>query len=97
MATPKILNVFIGTDGRIRPILRALLYASLAFWLLSADWLLGPVIGRVAKALHVSGLSAGAIAFYETINLLTALLLTWLFGRYEGLAILRHPAVEQGR
>jgi len=84
MATPKILNVFIGTDGRMRPIVRALLYASLAFWLLSPDWVLGPVLGRVAKALHVSGLSASTVAFYETINLLTALLLTWLFGRYEG-------------
>jgi hypothetical protein len=37
--------------------------------------------------LNLSGLSAGRIAFYETVNLLTALLLTWIFGRFEGRSV----------
>jgi hypothetical protein len=68
----------------LRPIFRALIYAALAFWLLSADEFLGPPIRRVATALDATTLSPGTGTFYETINLLTALLLTWLFGLYEG-------------
>jgi predicted MFS family arabinose efflux permease len=78
-----IRNLFFGTDQQLRPIVCALLYAVLAFWLLSADWVLGPVLERVANALHVRGLSPGTVAFFETINLATALLLTWTFARYE--------------
>ena len=73
-----------GADGKLRPLLRALIYAALAFWVLSADEFLGPTIRRAATALHASGLSPGTEAFYETINLLTALVLTWVFGLYEG-------------
>jgi hypothetical protein len=80
----KFSDAFFGSDGRLRPMVRALLYSALAFWLLSADWLLGPVLDKAASMLHLDGLSAGALAFYETISLLTALLLTWLFGWYEG-------------
>jgi membrane protease YdiL (CAAX protease family) len=79
-----ISRVFLGTDGSLRPIIRALIYAALAFWALSADWFLGPVLQRAANALGVSGLSAGTVAFYETVNLVTALLLTWIFARVEG-------------
>jgi len=64
--------------------LRALIYAALAFWLLSADEFLGPPIRRAAAALHATALSPRTGAFYETINLLTALILTGLFGLYEG-------------
>jgi membrane protease YdiL (CAAX protease family) len=78
-----ISNLFVGTDRRLRPIVCALLYAALAFWLLSADWILGPVLERVASALRVRGLSPGTVAFFETVNLATALLLTWIFARYE--------------
>ena len=78
-----IRNLFLGSDQRLRPIVRALLYAALAFWLLSADWVLGPVLERVANALNLRGLSPGTVAFFETINLATALLLTWVFARYE--------------
>ena len=78
-----ISNLFVGTDRRLRPIVCALSYAALAFWLLSADWVLGPVLERVASALRVRGLSPGTVVFFETINLLTALLLTWIFARYE--------------
>ena len=78
-----ISNLFVGTDRRLRSIVRALLYAALAFRLLSADWVLGPMLERVASALRVRGLSPGTVAFFETINLSTALLLTWIFARYE--------------
>lgn len=80
----KISEVFFGADGKLRPIFRALLYATLAFWLLSADWVLGPVLQRTAASLGLTGLSPGRDAFYETVNLLTALLLTWGFALYEG-------------
>jgi hypothetical protein len=78
-----ISKLFVGTDRRLRPIVCALLYAALAFWLLSADWVLGPVLERVASALRVRGLSPGTVVFFETVNLVTALLLTWIFARYE--------------
>lgn len=77
-------RALIGDDGKLRPLLRALIYACLAFWLLSADEFLGPPLRRAASALHATGLTPGAETFYETINLLTALLITWIFGLYEG-------------
>ncbi|HZT02818.1 MAG TPA: CPBP family intramembrane glutamic endopeptidase [Steroidobacteraceae bacterium] len=84
MTKPRLSLLLVGDDGKLRPIFRALIYAALAFWLLSADEFLGTPIRRAATALHATALSAGTDAFYETINLLTALLLTWLFGLYEG-------------
>lgn len=83
MAT-KIERLFFGSDGLLRPIFRALIYAVLAFWLLSADEFLGPTLERAAGALGATGLSPARDSFYESINLLTALLLTSLFGLYEG-------------
>lgn len=80
----KRLDVFLGSDEKLRPIFRALIYAALAFWLLSADWYLGPPLERTAAAMHLTGLSPGRDAFYETINLLTALVLTLGFALYEG-------------
>ena len=84
MQTRKLSRAVLGADGRLRPLFRALIYAALAFWLLSADGFLGPPLRRAAAALHATSLSPGTDAFYETINLLTALLLTWTFGLYEG-------------
>ncbi len=80
----RVFQVFIGVDGKLRPILRALIYALLAFWLLSADQFLGPPLEHLATALHATGLSPARETYYEAINLLTALLLTWIFGLYEG-------------
>jgi CAAX protease family protein len=77
-------DFFIGADGKLRAIFRALLYSVLAFWLFSADEVMGPGLEWATKRLHVSGISAGTVAFFETINLATALLLTWIFARYEG-------------
>lgn len=84
MQTGKLSFAVLGDDGKLRPVFRALIYAALAFWLLSADEFLGPPVRRAATALHATSLSPGTEAFYETINLLTALLLTLAFGRYEG-------------
>lgn len=80
----RISRALIGADGKLRPIIRALIYSALAFWLLSADEFLGPALRRAATALHATGLSPGREAFYEAINLLTAVLLTWILGLYEG-------------
>lgn len=84
MVRGSISGFLLGSDRRLRPLLRALLYAVLAFWALSADEFLGPPLQRAATALHASGLSAGRVTFFAAVNLLTALLLTWVFGRYEG-------------
>jgi uncharacterized protein len=78
-----VLNLIVGPDHRLRPMVCALLYAALAFWLLSADFVLGPVLERAANALHLRGLSPGAVAFSESASLAAALLLTWIFARYE--------------
>jgi CAAX protease family protein len=78
------MSLVVGADAKVRPLIRALIYAALAFWLLSADEFLGPPISRLATALHATDLSPRTVVFYETINLLTALVLTWLFGWYEG-------------
>ena len=59
----KILDVFLDPDRMLRPIFRALLYATLAFWLLSADWVLGPALQRTAISLGLTGLSPGRDAF----------------------------------
>jgi len=84
MAPRRLARILIGPDGRLRPILRALLYALLAFWVLSSDAFLGPPLERAASALHATGLFPARVTFFASVNLLTALLLTFLFGRYEG-------------
>jgi membrane protease YdiL (CAAX protease family) len=84
VALDKSSRVLIDNDGKLRPIIRALIYSALAFWLLSADQFLGPPLERLATTLHAIGLSPARETYYESINLLTALLLTWTFGLYEG-------------
>jgi uncharacterized protein len=83
MGSGVIPSVSKAAQGRMRAFACALLYSALAFGLLSSDWLLGPLLRPLAKALHVGGLDAGTVAFYETVNLVTALLLTALFAWYE--------------
>ena len=83
MALGKVSGVVIGTDGKLRPLVRALIYSALSFWLLSSDGFLGPLVERLATALHATGLSPASVTYYESISLLTALLLTWIFGLYE--------------
>lgn len=84
MALDQVSRIVIGKDGKLRPIVRALIYSILAFWVLSGDEFLGPPIERLARKLQATGLSAAGVAYYESINLLTALLLTWILGLYEG-------------
>jgi hypothetical protein len=84
MQSRKLSLTVLGDDGKLRPLFRALIYAAFAFWLLSADGPLGAPLGRAATALHAASLSPAMEAFYETISLLTALLLTWALGLYEG-------------
>ena len=81
MSSAAHARVFTGTQGRVRSLVCALLYAALAFWLLSADGLAGPVLRPLASALHVGGLDPGTVALYETANLVTALVLTALYRR----------------
>jgi membrane protease YdiL (CAAX protease family) len=76
-------NASAAADGRLRSFICALLYAVLAFWLLSGDGLLGPVLDRLGGWLQLSGMSAGRITYFEVVNLATALLLTWIFAMYE--------------
>jgi hypothetical protein len=70
MTDTRISRALRGADGRLHPIIRALMYTALAFWLLSADEFLGPPLRRAATALHATGLSPARDAFYETINLI---------------------------
>jgi uncharacterized protein len=80
-ATPTISA---ATEGRVRALLCALLYSALAFWLFTSSGLLGPVLRPLASALHAGdGLNARTVAFFEAVNLVTALLLTALFAWYE--------------
>ena len=73
----------VGTGDRLRAFICALIYSALAFWLLSSDLLLGRVLGPLASALGVGDLNARTVAFYEAVNLVTALLLTAIFAAYE--------------
>ena len=84
MPLDRVSRVVLGTDGKLRPLVRALIYSTLAFWLLSADEFLGPLLARLATALHATGLSPASVTYYESINLLTTMRLTWIFGLYEG-------------
>ncbi|HVA33897.1 MAG TPA: CPBP family intramembrane glutamic endopeptidase [Candidatus Baltobacteraceae bacterium] len=78
-----IVRAFVGSDRKLRPIWRAVLFFVLGNFAL--PMLLATPVSAVAKALHVGDeLSAGSIAFYEGLLLAIALLLTWLFGMYEG-------------
>lgn len=83
MSRSAILNAFAATNGRVRALVCALLYSALAFWLFTSGWLLGPVLRPLASALHLGRLDAPTIAFYEAVNLGTALLLTAIFAWYE--------------
>jgi membrane protease YdiL (CAAX protease family) len=74
---------FIGTDRKLRPLWRALLFFVLGNFAL--PWALAQPFGALANLLHIGAeLSAGSVAFYEGMLLVIALFLTWAFGLYEG-------------
>jgi hypothetical protein len=56
----RISRVLIDSDGKLRPIVRALIYSTLAFWLFSSDAFLGPPLERLATELGATGLSPAA-------------------------------------
>ena len=74
--------MLLGSDGKLRPLWRVLLFFALG------NYVLPKVLERpttaLALALHVRmDLSAGTVAFYEAMTLVIALFLTWIFGLYE--------------
>lgn len=74
---------FLGTDRKLRPLWRALLFFVLGNYALPLA--LAQPFGALAGALHIGEeLSAGSVAFYEAMLLVIALFLTWVFARYEG-------------
>lgn len=77
-----VASTFIGTDRKLRPIWRALLFFALGTYVLPP--LLARPVDFLANALHVQmTFSAATVAFYEVSLLLIALFLTWVFGLYE--------------
>ena len=75
-------TVFVGPDGKLRPIWRAAIYYGVG------TYAVFPVLDRAfaffAGALHLApGLSAGNIGFGELRNLFDALILTGAFALYE--------------
>jgi hypothetical protein len=69
VALDKISRVLIENDGKLRPIVRALIYSALAFRLFSADEFLGPPLEHLATALHATGLSPGYHAAFDYMQL----------------------------
>jgi membrane protease YdiL (CAAX protease family) len=75
-------QAFIGSDGKLRPIWRAVIYYTLGTWLVFP--LLDSLFALIAGSLHLgSGLTAGTILFGELRNFFDALILTGAFALYE--------------
>lgn len=73
---------FIVSEGRLRPIWRALLFLILVMLVL--PWLLNPLLGRLWDAMHLEEtLNAAATAFGEATLFITTLIATAIFARYE--------------
>ena len=76
-------RLFLDDSGKLRPLLRAVLFFVLGNFV--APLALAQPFGALANALHIGQeLSAGSVAFYEGMLFIIALLLTWIFGWYEG-------------
>ena len=77
-----IIRIFVGADGRLQPIWRAILFVVASYFVLSPilDW----AFSRVAEWLNIRpALSPGAVAFSELENFLIALICTAAFAAYE--------------
>src|SRR5205085_5147991 len=77
-----IKHIFVGADGKLRPIWRAALFVigSIVIQTPFLDWL----FARAALRLHVpQTFSPGALALAEFENFLTALIITGAFALYE--------------
>ena len=69
-------------DGRLRHFWRAAIFFLLMMYIL--PWAFGPVVNRLAEAIHLQPtLNAAAIAFDEIVLFITALIPTALFAGYE--------------
>ena len=77
-----VTRFLLGTDGKLRPHWRALLYFALAYWVLPLA--LDPIFGYVASFFSLSpGLSAANLTIGELENLVVALVCTGAFALYE--------------
>jgi len=77
-----VRTLLLGSDGKLRPLWRALLFFVLAYWLL--PFALDPVAAFVADRFGIpQDLSASNIALNEIENLIVALVATAIFARYE--------------
>ena len=77
-----IKRAFVGADGKLRPIWRAMLFVIASYVVLSPilDWL----FQQIGQWLHLApGLSPGAISLGECENFLIALICTGAFALYE--------------
>ena len=78
----KLKDAFIGSDGKLRPIWRAVIYYALGTWIVFPflDW----PFSLAAKSLHLSpGLTAANIGLSEFETLLVAPICTGAFALYE--------------
>ena len=74
--------LFLGSDGSLRPLWRALLFFVLAYW--GLPFLLDPVAALLGRQFGINDeLSAGGIALNEAENLVVALIATAIFALYE--------------
>jgi len=76
-------NWLLGADGKVRPLLRAVLFFALG------TWIVGPLLERsfgfLAEALDVRPeLSAAVIGLQELALFIGTLICTWIFALYEG-------------
>jgi len=77
-----IIRLFIGPDGRLRLLWRAIIFFTLAYWI--APLALDPAFDFVAGQLHLgTGLTAANIALQECESLIIALICTGIFALYE--------------
>jgi len=75
-------NLILGSDEKLRPIWRAVIFFVLAYWVL--PFVLDPVAARVMRGLELGdGLSAANTALDEAENLIVALIATAIFALYE--------------
>lgn len=76
-------TLFLGSDGLLRPLLRALLFFAIGTYLIF-PYVTDPIGARIAELLHLdNGLTAPAILLGELMTLITAAILTGVFAIYE--------------
>lgn len=75
--------MILGSDGKLRPLWRAILFFLLGNFAL--PYALAQPFDRLARGLHVGPeLSPLTASYWEAMLLVIAVFLTWVFGLYEG-------------